>query len=130
MMFIEEEYNDNKVHFTVACTTEGTLTAVFTGSGSDTGTRTFIAIVEKALVNFPGTLCVLMDLRNQTSVPFTTQLRMGKWLLKIKDKVQKIAILGGGKTAQIVSRGANLQQIRFFSNTEENLIETWFQKID
>ena len=129
-MFIEEEYNDNKVHFTVTCTTEGILKSVFTGSGSDTGTKTFIAIVEKALENFPGSLCVLMDLRNQSSVPFTTQLKMGKWLLKIKEKVLKIAILGGGKTAQIISKGANLQQIRFFSKSEEDLIDLWFQDLN
>ena len=126
-MFIEEEYKDNKVHFTVTCTTEGILKAVFTGSGSDTGTKTFIALVEKALENFPSTLCVLMDLRNQTSVPLKTQLRMGKWLLKIKDKVRKIAIIDGGKTAQIVSKGANLKQIRFFSKSEEECIDPWFQ---
>ena len=130
MMFIEEEYSDKRVRFTVTCTTEGILKAVFTGSGSDMGTKTFIAIVDKALENFPNHLCVLMDLRKQTSVPLTTQLKMGKWLLTIKDRIKRIAILGGGKTAQIVSKGANLQQIRFFSNSEEELIEPWFQVSD
>ena len=129
-MFIEEEYNDNKVHFIVTCTTEGILKSVFTGSGSDLGTKTFISIVEKALENFPSTLCVLMDLRNQTSVPFTTQLKMGRWLLKIKNKIKKIAIIDGGKTAQIVSKGANLQQIRFFSKSEEKLVDPWFRDSD
>ena len=105
MVFGEkEEYKDEHVHFVVTCTEQGILEAVFVGTGSKTGTETFISIVEHALENFsPKTLCVLMDLRQQSSVPLRTQLRMGKWLLQVKDKIGKIAILGGGKTAQLAT---------------------------
>ena len=128
-MYMKEEYNDSKVHFVVTCSDTGILKAVFTGAGSKKGTETFIALVEQALEKFSSNnLCVLMDLRNQSSVPFSTQIKMGKWLMDIKDKISKIAILGGGRTAQLISKGAKLQQIQFFKDTEENLVEPWLNE--
>ena len=127
MVFGEkEEYKDEHVHFVVTCSEQGILEAVFVGTGSQAGTEKFISIVEHALAFFlPQTLCVLMDLRQQTAVPLRTQLRMGTWLLQVKDKIAKIAILGGGKTAQLVAKGAKLQSIQFFSKESEDDAKNW-----
>ncbi len=115
---MKETYEDSHVSFSVELSEAGVLISSFVGSGSTAGTECFIQWVEEAITMVgTGNLCVLMDLREQTSVPLRTQIRMGSWLLGLQQKISKIAIVGGGRTARVLSRSSKVP-LSFFNDLD------------
>ena len=120
---MKEMYQDEHVSFSVELLDNHLLKSVFSGRGSTPGTQQFIDWVEQAIqVVGPGRLKVLMDLSEQHSVPLRTQMMMGGWLVKVQKTICKVAIVGGGKAARLLSKGSKLP-IVFFDTPDA--AETW-----
>ena len=118
---MNERYEDSKVSFSVELLEGDVLTSAFRGSGSTRGTDQYLAWVEEAIaIVGAGRLKVLMDLREQKSVPLRTQMKMGAWLMGAQTTIVKVAIVGGTKAARLVAKGAKVS-IQFFEDPEEAL---------
>ena len=119
-MALQEEYRDKHVSFTLSLSGDSRLSAVFTGKGSNPGTRRFIELVEKGIgIVGEGNLRVLMDMQQLGSVPIRSQMMMGKWLLSVKSRIGKVAVVGGGSLARTLSKSAGMEQVRFFEQRNE-----------
>jgi hypothetical protein len=123
-VLLQENYKDQNVHFTLSLAETGLLHVSFTGKGSNPGTRRFISLVEEGIaIEGTGSLQVLMDMRELTSVPLRSQVMMGKWLMAIKGRLGKVAVVGGGSVARGLARTAGMKQVRFFQGIAE--AEEW-----
>ncbi|MBM75914.1 MAG: hypothetical protein CMK59_10980 [Proteobacteria bacterium] len=118
---MKEHYQDSQVSFSVELLEGEILTSVFEGSGSNKGTDQYLAWIEEAIsIVGIGKLKVLMDLREQKSVPLRTQMKMGAWLMGAKGSIVKVAIVGGTSAARLVAKGAKVP-IQFFDHPQKAL---------
>ena len=102
---MKEHYQDSHVSFSVELLEGEILTSIFEGAISIVGL---------------GKLKVLMDLRNQKSIPLRTQMKMGAWLMGAQGTIAKVAIVGGSSTAKLVAKGAKVS-IQFFDHPKAAL---------
>ncbi len=118
---MKEHYQDSHVSFSVELLEGEILTSIFEGSGSNKGTDQYLAWIEEAIsIVGLGKLKVLMDLRNQKSIPLRTQMKMGAWLMGAQGTIAKVAIVGGSSTAKLVAKGAKVS-IQFFDHPKAAL---------
>ena len=118
------KYQDSSVQFEI--TVEGVmLKATFKGVSTVPGTDAFIDEVEKHIaIHGPGVIRILMDLRNLSSVPIRVHIKMSAWLLKIKSQIAQVVVLGGGRAARTLAKGARMSNVSFSEN-EANALQIW-----
>ena len=115
------KYQDSSVQFEI--TVEGVMVkAIFQGVSTLPGTDAFIDEVENQIaIHGPGVIRILMDLRNLSSVPIRVHIKMSAWLLKIKSQIAQVVVLGGGRAARTLAKGARMSNVSFSENEAEAL---------
>ena len=117
-------YKDATVEYHLTTDTEHQITVTFSGKASLQGTENFIKWIEEELVDRPNqSLQIILDLCHLSSVPIRSQLRMASWILSVKGRVANVAIVGGGRGARALAKGANMTNVKFFGRLEE--AATW-----
>ncbi len=112
-----KKYQDSKVEFTMQTLSESERQVTFKGKSTSEGTEHFIQWIESEIqAANDGSLNIIMDLRSLTATPIRVQLRMGAWLLTIKNNINKVALIGGGRTAKALAKGAKMTNVHFFSD--------------
>lgn len=96
--------------------------AVFEGKGSMESARQFLKMCDDAIVHFGAAYETrsLIDLRSLRGAPLRSQFLLGKWLLKNKRYIAKIAVFGGNKwemtLARAVMKIARMKHVGFFND--------------
>ena len=117
-------YKDATVEYYLTTNTEHRITVTFAGKASLQGTENFITWIEEELEDRPHqSLQITLDLCALSSVPIRSQLRMASWILGVKGRVSKVAIVGGGRGARALAKGANMTNVKFFTGAKE--AATW-----
>ena len=97
---------------------------VHIGKGSVAGTRAAIVMFEevKALLGADVRTVTLVDIRGLYDAPIRSQLILGKWLLKNKAQLKRLAVFGGHawemKLARALSKMAGLASVTGFFQRE------------
>ena len=115
------KYQDDNVRYELIID-NNKLKVAFFGKSTMPGTDAFIDAIEKE-VQRQGTsvLRILMDLRGLTNIPLRVQIRMSKWLLRIKNDIEMVIVLGGGRVAKALAKGARMSNVSFFDLEEPAL---------
>ena len=110
-----KEYADKKVKFHLQSLSSTSIAIIFQGKSTAAGTEEFFLWIEEEIERVgTGNLNVLLDLEQLTSIPLTVQMKMASWLLQIKSKIAKVAVVGGGRSAKMLAKGAKMNNISFF----------------
>ena len=117
-------YQDSSVRFDIAV--DGILIrANFHGVSTVTGTDAFIREIEKQIsVQGRGVIRILMDLRSLNSVPIRVHIKMSAWLIKVKSEISLVVVLGGGRAARTLAKGARMHNV-YFSESEAEALQVW-----
>ena len=121
-----KSYKDATVEYHLTANTEHRITVTFSGKASLQGTENFITWIEEELVDRPHqSLQIILDLCALSSVPIRSQLRMASWILGVKGRVANVAIVGGGRGARALAKGANMTNVQFFTDAQK--AATWLE---
>ena len=95
---------------------------VFSGKGSMDGAREFLKMADEAIEFFgPNYQTKLTaDLRKLNGAPLRSQFLLGKWLLKNKRYVARIAVFGGRRVEMTIARAVmkigRMHHVGFFND--------------
>jgi hypothetical protein len=95
---------------------------VFSGKGSMDGAREFLKMADEAIGFFGPEYKtkITADLRSLRGAPLRSQVLLGKWLLKNKRYVERIAVFGGKRVemaiAKAVMKIARMTHVGFFND--------------
>ena len=104
---------------------------VFHGRGTVDGTRALVVMLEDLGEIAPdeGQYCSFMDLRDFAGTPIRAQFILGKWLLKNRGRIHRVAVLGARpleeRLGRPVMRIGRMNRISFFSSHEELQAMDW-----
>ena len=117
-------YQDSSVRFDIIV--EGTaLKATFRGTSTLPGTDAFIQAIEGQIAEHgSGTVRILMDLRGLEHIPMRVHMKMSAWLLRIKHQLAQVVVLGGGRAAKALVKGARMSNVTF-CESEEAALKQW-----
>ena len=106
--------------FTVVLDADRILTTTINGTGTVHGTRALVAMYDEISSKREGDEVVdsVMDLRGLSKTPLRAQAIMGKWLLKHRHEIDRVAMVGAKpwerKVAQAVLKVARFERAAFF----------------
>jgi hypothetical protein len=95
---------------------------VFSGKGSMDGAREFLKMADEAIAFFGPDYKtkITADLQSLRGAPLRSQVLLGKWLLKNKRYVERIAVFGGKRIemaiAKAVMKIARMTHVGFFND--------------
>ena len=117
--------------FTVVLDADRVLFTTVDGKGTVVGTRALVAMYDEvSAMRVDGeTVDAFMDLRAFSKTPLRAQAIMGKWLIKHRHQIDRIALVGAKpwerKIAQAVLKFARFDRAAFFETPEE--AGTWLR---
>jgi hypothetical protein len=120
-------FENENGYFTVRVDENFLCTSTFFGRGSMVGTRAFIQMLEEIshLLSSGAKYQSLLDLTGLRGTPLRAQLSLGRWMLKNKGRVDKVAIVGAKawerRIAKAVMKIARFKRIDFFQGVDEAL---------
>ena len=95
---------------------------VFSGKGSMDGAREFLNMADEAIAFFGPEYKtkITADLRKLNGAPIRSQFLLGKWLLKNKRYVERIAVFGGRRIEMTIARAVmkigRMHHVGFFND--------------
>ncbi len=95
---------------------------VFSGKGSMDGAREFLKMADEAIAFFGPEYKtkITADLRKLNGAPIRSQFLLGKWLLKNKRYVERIAVFGGRRIEMTIARAVmkigRMHHVGFFND--------------
>ena len=114
---IMKEYSDKNVKFHLQPLSPTTIAIIFQGKSTVQGTDVFFQWIEEEIEKVgAGKLNVVLDLEQLVSIPISVQLKMASWLLKIKNSIAKVAVVGGKRSAKMLAKGAKMNSVKFFDS--------------
>jgi hypothetical protein len=126
----EKSYRDEKVHYTLTVDQNRHGEVAFIGKSTIPGTEAFIAMAEE-LGDVVGDekLVLIVDLSKMDGAPLRAQMMLGKWLMKNKDRFERIAVFGGKPSEMNLARGimkiARMDRVGFFNSRDE--VDGWLR---
>lgn len=125
---MSRSYADAKIRFMVELGEDDCMRATFVGRGSNDGTRRLVQIFDEMIGHAsPRKLCLLMDLTEMSGTPVRTPLILGKWLLKNKQHIERVAVFGANPAetaiASSIVRIARFDAIRVFE--QRDVADKW-----
>jgi len=116
------EFETKFEHFTVVVEESELTVSTFNGKGSVKGTRAYMQMLDEILSLFPDGKArpSLVDLSNLQDTPLRSQLMLGRWMLKNRHRVDKVALVGAKawerKLAQAIMKIARFKRMEFFAD--------------
>ncbi len=95
---------------------------IFSGKGSMDGAREFLKMADEAIEFFGPEYKtkITADLRKLNGAPIRSQFLLGKWLLKNKRYVERIAVFGGRRIEMTIARAVmkigRMHHVGFFND--------------
>ena len=95
---------------------------VFGGKGSIDGAKEFLKMADEAIAFFGPEYQtrITADLRKLNGAPIRSQFLLGKWLLKNKRYVERIAVFGGRRIEMTIARAVmkigRMHHVGFFND--------------
>jgi hypothetical protein len=120
-ILFERQWSDAQISIRFHVDEDMRSFAVFEGKGSMDSARQFVKMCDDAIVHFGAGYETrsLVDLRSLKGAPLRSQFLLGKWLLKNKRYVAKIAVFGGNKFEMTLARAimkiARMKHVGFFN---------------
>lgn len=112
-----KEYADKHVKFHLETPSSASIVIVFQGKSTAEGMEIFFQWVEEEIDRVGvGNLSVLLDLQQLVSIPLSIQMKMASWILRVKNTLFKVAVVGGGRSAKLLVKGAKMSTILFFDS--------------
>jgi hypothetical protein len=128
----ERTYRDSRIHIRMILENSHRLRVTFIGKGTNDGTRVMMRYFDEVIgrMGAASQVCGLMDLRQLSKSPILSQVMLGKWLLKNKDRVKKIAIFGAKPWERRISKAimklARMERADFFKSEPDAM--AWLEK--
>ena len=121
----DRTYSDTKGRFRMVVTRDYRGIVRGHGTGSMDGARALVRFGEEVLdiVGRGGAHTAMIDLTEVVGAPFRAQFVLGKWMLRRKTYLRKVAVFGGRpwemSLARAVARIARMKHVGFFATEDE-----------